>query len=225
MRILLVEDSQRLRRTMTEGLRREGFSVDTAAEGNEALQQALEQPYDLIVLDLMLPGLDGLSILQKLREAGNAAHVLVLTARAAVEDRVRGLELGADDYLVKPFAFEELVARIRALGRRSYQRKNPVVELAGLRVNVSNRTVEREGESIELTRKEYALLEYLLHNRGVVVSRDQIEAHIYDDRVDPTSNVVDVLVCNLRRKIDRPGAPSVVQTRRGMGYLVAEEPA
>lgn len=223
MRILLVEDSQRLQRSVGEGLRKEGFAVDVTGDGREALWFAESHAYDVVVLDLMLPGMDGLSVLEHLRAGGSATHVLILTAKASVEDRVRGLQLGADDYLVKPFAFEELVARVRALARRSYQAKNPRLAIGDLEINTANRTVSRAGMAVTLTPKEYNLLEYLALNRGTVVSRSQIESHIYDDRVDPMSNVVDAVVCTLRRKIDREGESSLIVTRRGAGYLIEGE--
>lgn len=220
MRVLLIEDSKRLQRSIGEGLRKEGFAVDWTGDGEEGLWYAETNDYDVIILDLMLPGLDGLTVLRKLREQGKSTHVLILTAKSSVENRVLGLTLGADDYLVKPFAFEELVARIKALGRRSYGAKNPKIRFGEIELDTDRRVATRSGQPIHLTPKEYAILEYLVYNHGIVVSRSQIESHIYDDRVDPMSNVVDAVLCTLRKKIDRPGEPSLIQTRRGMGYIL-----
>ncbi len=222
MRILLVEDSLRLQQAIASGLRELGYAVDLAGDGEEGLWRAETVEYDLIVLDLMLPKLDGLSVLQRLREQGRKTHVLVLTARDKVADRVLGLQQGADDYLVKPFDFKELVARIQALTRRAHGVKSPCITVVELTIDASARVVTRAGESLELTPREYALLEYLAFRRGEVVSRTQIEQHIYDDRVEPNSNVVDSAICTLRRKIDQPGETSLIQTRRGQGYILED---
>ncbi len=176
--------------------------------------------YDLIVLDLMLPSLDGLTLLKKLRQAGKETHVLILTAKDTVEDRVRGLQTGADDYLVKPFAFDELLARIQALLRRRHGRKNPLIRIRHLEIDTSARAVVVAGDAVSLAPREYALLEYLAHRQGAVVSRADIERHIYDGTSEVMSNVVDSAICGLRKKIDLPGEPSLVQTRRGMGYIL-----
>ncbi len=222
MRILLVEDSKRLQRSITTGLRRKGFAVDVAGDGEEGLWYAESNDYDVIILDRMLPKLDGLAVLQRLRDQGKQTHVLILTARDAIKDRVEGLGSGADDYLVKPFAFEELVARVQALGRRAYTVKCPALAVGNLVIDTTSRTVRRDGEPLALTPREYALLEYLALRRGQVVSRTDIEQHIYDERAEPISNVVDAAVYALRRKIDAPGLPSMIQTRRGMGYTLQE---
>lgn len=219
MRVLLVEDSERLCRSIGTGLRRSGYAVDVATSGTEGLWYAQSNDYDVMILDLMLPGLDGLSLLRKLRGEGKETHVLVLTAKDTVEDRVVGLRAGADDYLIKPFAFDELLARVEALVRRRHGVKNPRLRLGDLEMDTAARTVIREGAPIELSPREYALLEYLVLHKGEVVSRSDIEAHIYDDRAEPMSNVVDAAVYALRRKLDKPGAPSMIQTRRGMGYV------
>lgn len=219
MRLLVVEDSQRLRRWVSRGLRNKGFSVDEAPDGELGLQLATDNDYDVIVLDLMLPGINGLTLLQSLRRAGQAVHVLILTAKDTVEDRVRGLNTGADDYLVKPFAFDELVARVQALVRRRYNVKDPRIQIADIEIDTALRVARRSGETISLRPREYALLEYLALHRGQVVSRSEIEEHIYDERVQPMSNVVDNAICALRRKIDVPSAPSLIETRRGMGYV------
>lgn len=219
MRVLLIEDSQRLRHWVCRGLRDAGFSVDTAADGEEGLALATTNTYDALVLDLMLPGIDGLTLLSQLRSAGDKTHVLILTAKDTVDDRVTGLNTGADDYLVKPFAFAELVARIQALVRRRYGAKDPRITIGDLEIDTAARLVQRGGIPVALRPREYALLEYLALHRGTLVSRSDIEAHIYDERVQPMSNVVDTAVCALRRKVDLPGTSSLIETRRGMGYI------
>ena len=176
----------------------------------------------MIVLDLMLPKLDGLAVLDRLRSRGKNTHVLILTAKDTVADRVRGLQMGGDDYLVKPFAFEELLARIQALVRRCHSQKDPVIRVGPLEIDTSARSVTLRGSPVGLTPREYALLEYLARRQGAVVSRTEIEAHIYDDAAELMSNVVDSAVCALRRKIDVPEQPSLIQTRRGMGYVLRE---
>jgi len=216
VRVLLIEDSKRLQTSVGRGLRKAGYAVDVTGDGREGLWLGESNSYDAIVLDLMLPGLDGLSVLRGLRAKHNPAHVLILTARDAVEDRVRGLQTGADDYLVKPFAFDELLARVQALCRRSYQRKNPVIEIGGLHINTAARTATRAGQLLDLAPREFALLEYLGLRRGEVVPRADIEAHLYPDATDLMSNVVDSAVCTLRKKI----APTTIQTRRGAGYIL-----
>lgn len=219
MRILLVEDSKRLQTYMTRGLRRLGFAVDQALDGEEGLHQALCGDYDVIVLDLMLPGLDGLSVLERLRAEALESYVLILTARDAVEDRVKGFDLGADDYLVKPFAFEELVARIQALLRRRYGGTSSRLIFGSLEINLLRREASRDGRVLLLRPREYALLELLALRQGEVISRTEIERHIYDDRANPMSNVVDSAICTLRKLIDTPGEESWIETRRGMGYI------
>lgn len=220
MRILLVEDSPRLRENVAAALRRTGFAVDAAGDGEEGLWQAQSNDYDGIVLDIMLPKLDGLEILRRLREAGNETPVLMLTAKDTVSDRVKGLNEGADDYLVKPFALDELLARVQALCRRKYSRKSPSLEIEDLRVDTAAKRVARAGHAIDLTPREYALLEYLALRKGTVVSRAEIEDHIYDGMVDPMSNVVDSAICILRRKLGEGGATPIIHTRRGHGYVL-----
>lgn len=224
MRVLVVEDSERLRRLIGTALRRTGFAVDLAADGMTGLHSAEINDYDVIILDVMLPALDGLSLLRRLRVARRDTHVLLLTAKDTVEDRVNGLKSGADDYLVKPFALEELLARVEALARRRHGVKSPVVEIGDVRVDTSRRTVTRGTTPVKLTAREFALLEYLAARKGAVVSRAEIEAHIYDDRVEPMSNVVDSAVYALRRKLDQPGESSLIRTRRGMGYVLTVDP-
>ncbi len=221
MKLLLIEDSRRLRQSLAEGLRKSGYAVDLAADGEEGLWRAEGGGYEVIVLDLMLPKLDGLSLLRRLRAAGDPTHVLILTARDTVEDRVRGLEAGADDYLIKPFALSELLARIQALVRRASGVKSPLIQVGGLSIDTTARRVSREGITIDLTAREYALLELLVMRRGQLVTRAQIEHHIYDERVEPSSNVVEAAVYALRRKLERPGN-LLIRTRRGQGYIIEE---
>lgn len=222
MRILVVEDSLRLQRTLGTALRRSGYAVDCAGDGEEGLWLAESNDYDAIVLDVMLPKRDGLNVLRTLRARGRAAHVLMLTARDTVPDRVAGLAAGADDYLVKPFALEELLARVQALCRRAYGTKQPRLVVGDLEINSAARTVRRAGLDIELNAREYQLLEYLGRRAGEVVSRTEIEAHIYDGKVDPMSNVVDSAICLLRKKLTvASDAPPLIHTRRGHGYVLA----
>ncbi len=224
MRLLLVEDYRPLRESLTKGLRETGFAVDSTGDGEEGLWYARSNDYDVIILDLMLPGLDGLSILKKLRAEGRQSHVLILTAKDTVDDRITGLNLGADDYLVKPFAFQELLARVRALLRRSYRTKNPLLEVQDLRIDLTLQRVWRGGEEIGLTPREYALLEYLAMRAGQVVSRTDIWEHVYEFNSSASSNVVDVYIGYLRKKIDRPDRSSLINTVRGRGYTLGAEP-
>ena len=224
MRILLVEDSERLQRSLGTGLRRAGYAVDVTGTGTDGLWRATTTDYDVIILDVMLPGIDGLSVLRQLREKGHNTHVLLLTARDTVDDRVTGLRAGADDYLVKPFAFDELLARIEALIRRKHGHKSSTVQVGELMIDTLARTVHRGNVPVVLLPREFALLSYLVGRAGEVVSRTEIETHIYDDRVEPMSNVVDSAVCALRRKIDLPGAPSLITTRRRVGYILEADP-
>jgi DNA-binding response OmpR family regulator len=223
MRILVVEDSPRLQRSLETALRRTGYAVDVASDGEEGLWQATSNDYDVIVLDIMLPKRDGLSVLAELRKKGSHTHVLLLTARDTVDDRVTGLRTGADDYLVKPFALEELLARVEALCRRAYGTKDSRIAVGDLEVDTQGRTVSRAGAAIELTAREYLLLEYLARRRGQVVSRSEIESHIYDGQVDPMSNVVDSAVCSIRRKLGKEGDEALIHTRRGLGYVLERE--
>lgn len=225
MRLLFVEDSERLQRSVGAALRKAGYALDITGDGREGLWYAESNDYDVIVLDLMLPGLDGLSILQQLREQGKQTPILVLTAKDTVEDRVRGLQKGADDYLIKPFALEELLARVQALARRGFGVKTPQLIIGDLVIDLGARTVTRNGMPIDLSPREYRLLEYLALRRGTVVSRTEIEQHIYDDRAEPMSNVVDATVCGLRKKIDPSGCKPLIHTRRGMGYVLEEATA
>jgi DNA-binding response OmpR family regulator len=223
MRLLLVEDSVRLQRSLAAALRRSGYAVDVAGDGEEGLWLAESSDYDAIVLDLMLPKRDGLDVLRTLRAHRKPTHILLLTARDAVSDRVTGLEAGADDYLVKPFALEELLARVQALCRRAYGSKQPKMVVTDLEIDPAALRVNRAGQPIELTAREYQLLEYLVRRRGEVVSRAEIEAHIYDGQVDPMSNVVDSAICSLRKKIAVAGSSRpLIHTRRGLGYVLED---
>jgi two-component system copper resistance phosphate regulon response regulator CusR len=225
MKLLLVEDSERLSRSLSLGLRKAGYAVDVTADGRDGLFRASNEDYAVVILDLMLPGLDGMSVLRELRERGRDAPVLILTAKDLVEDRVRGLVGGADDYLVKPFAFDELLARVGALCRRRFGAARPKIRIADLELDLSAKTAARGGRVIELTRREYMLLEYLSLRAGSVASRVDIEAQLYDDDQGPMSNVVDATVARLRRKIDAAGCRPLIHTRRGLGYWLGEESA
>ena len=220
MKILLVEDSRRLQKAIVTGLKKSGYAVDATGDGEEGLWFAESNDYDVIILDVMLPNLDGLSILSRLREKEKDVFVLMLTARDTLEDKLAGLKLGADDYLVKPFAFEELLARIQALIRRKYGAKKKSIIIKDLEIDLSSRIVLKNGIMINLLPREYALLEFLALNKGALVTRTQIEQHIYDEQVAPISNVVDSAICSLRKKIDNPEEPSLIITRRGMGYII-----
>lgn len=224
MRVLLVEDYEPLRKSLEQGLCEAGYALDVAADGEEGLWYALGNDYDVIVLDLMLPGVDGLSILRKLRARKKDAHVLILTARDTVQDRVAGLDCGADDYLVKPFAFEELLARIRALIRRNYNKKSSQIVVEDLRIDLNTQQVYRGDRLIGLTAREYGLLEYLGVRAGEVVSRTDIWEHVYEFNSSAASNVVDVYVGYLRKKLQSEGAPSLLHTVRGRGYLLGVRP-
>ena len=222
MRLLLIEDYPPLARSVAQGLREAGYGVDVAMDGDAGLSTARSLNYDAIVLDLMLPKLDGFSVLEGLRRARNHAAVLILTARHDVSDRVRGLDLGADDYLVKPFAFEELLARVRALVRRRYGRSHAVIAVADLEIDTAARAVRRGSRAIELSAREYALLEYLAERRGHTVTRAEIWDHVYDFASEPSSNVIDVYIGYLRRKIDQDHQVKLIRTRRGLGYVLGE---
>lgn len=222
MRLLVVEDYAPLRDSLLRGLRAEGYAVDGAADGEEGWWLLKDTPYDAVVLDRMLPGIDGLEILRRLRAGGSATPVLMLTARDAVEDRVAGLDAGADDYLVKPFAVAELLARLRRLVRRGHGTAEPVLELADLRLDPAAKTATRAGRQLALSPREFQLLEYLLRRQGAVVSRQELWDHLYDFASDTSSNVLDVLVARLRRKMCLDEAPALIHTRRGQGYLAAE---
>jgi two-component system OmpR family response regulator len=216
MRLLIVEDEPDLAATLHKVLAEEGFSVDVAADGETALWQAQAVAYDVILLDLMIPAVDGWEVIRRLRSGDNRSPILVLTARDATPDKVLALDSGADDYLTKPFTLTELVARIRALIRRAAGSPAPVLSLGDVKIETSARRVKRAGVDVELTAKEYALLEFLALHRGTLVTRSMLFEHVYDDREDTMSNVVDVYVASLRRKLGH----DVIKTRRGAGYIV-----
>ena len=223
MRVLVVEDERKVAQFIKKGLEEEGYAVDLAFDGEEGLHMALDRVHDLILLDISLPKMDGLRVLKKLREEKLATPVLLLTVRAAIEDKVLGLDSGADDYLTKPFAFQELLARIRALLRRKAEAGPPLLRFADLILDPARRLVTRGEEKIELTSKEFSLLEYFLRNPGRVLSRAMISEHVWDYDFDTESNVIDVYVNYLRRKIDSGREKKLIHTVRGAGYVLEEE--
>src|SRR6266850_6238049 len=219
MRVLLVEDEPQAAQVLAKGLREQSYAVDVAADGESALLQAGMADYDALILDLMLPRVDGLAVCRSIREGGSAVPILMLTARDAVDSRIEGLDCGADDYLVKPYDFGELLARLRAVIRRGRQPVLPERLAAGpLVIETRSRRARVRGADMPLTAKEYALLEYLARRAGDVVSRGDIAEHVWDEHYDPFSNVVDVYVQRLRRKLEQAGASSLIRTRRGEGY-------
>ena len=223
MRVLVVEDAPPMAEALAKGLREQGYAVDVARDGESALRQAELNDYDVIVLDVMLPRRDGFVVCRELRARGANVPVLMLTARDAVEDRVAGLDAGADDYLTKPFALRELFARVRALLRRHHEARPPQLTLADLTLDTALREARRGQRVIHLTTKEYALLEYLMLHVGEVVSRERISEHVWDESFDPFSNLIEVYIQRLRKKID-DGAPiKLIHTRRGAGYLLGIE--
>ena len=224
MRVLIVEDYTPLRRSLAQGLREAGFAVDAAADGEEGLWYAQGNEYDVLVLDIMLPKLSGLDLLGRLRQRGDDVPVLLLTAKDTVADRVAGLDCGADDYLTKPFAHEELLARVRALARRRYSQADPVLHVGDLTIDTASREVARAELRVELTAREYALLEYLALRAGQVVTRSDIWEHLYEFHASAESNVVDVYIGYLRRKLEEGGRPRMIHTRRGQGYVLGVAP-
>jgi two-component system, OmpR family, copper resistance phosphate regulon response regulator CusR len=227
LRVLLVEDEPSAARMLAKGLREHGYVVDVAADGVHAAAELGARPYDIVLLDVMLPRKSGLEVCRDLRKAGSHVPVLMLTARHAVDDRVAGFDSGADDYLVKPFDFRELLARVRALVRRAGAppARAGRLEAGPVTIDARQRTVHVDGTPIVLTAREYALLDFFCRRNGDVVTRKEIAGQVWDDRYDPLSNVIDVYVQRLRRKIDRPGRPSLIRAWRGAGYqFVADEP-
>ncbi|GIW80975.1 MAG: DNA-binding response regulator [Gemmatales bacterium] len=220
VRILVVEDNKPLVRALEKVLAEEGFAVDVATDGEEADYKVRSTDYDVVLLDLMLPHIDGFELLKRWRKKGVQAHILVITARGEIEDKVRGLDLGGDDYLVKPFEIKELLARIRALIRRRHQVKNPVLRIFDLEIDTAKHIVRRGGKVIHLTPREYALLQFLAFHQGEVVTRTMIWEHLYNEDDENTSNVVDVYIRYLRQKIDEGFDPPIILTRRGEGYLL-----
>ncbi len=223
MRILIVEDEPDLLDALKKQLQSSGYSVDACSNGLDAEHYLKMAAYDAVVLDIMLPGIDGLTLLKKMRAAGDATHVLLLTALDGVDNKVRGLDAGADDYLVKPFAFDELLARLRVLVRRRSGQTTNVLEYAGLKMDLNSRSVTRSGQEITLSSKEFAVLEYLLRNQGRVLSREKIENHVWNYDFEGGSNVVDVYIRYLRKKIDAGFGTKLLQTIRGAGYVLKEE--
>jgi DNA-binding response OmpR family regulator len=220
MRILLVEDDSRIARFVAKGLREQAYAVDLAANGEEALYHASVNTYDLAILDVMIPAPDGFEVCRRLRESGLRIPILMLTARDATDDRVRGLNTGADDYLTKPFEFRELLARLRALLRRSGELRSDRIAIDDLVLDTAAQTAARAGKQIPLTTKEYSLLEYLARNAGRIVGREEISEHVWDETFDPFTNTIEVYVNRLRRKIDEPAGKPLIHTRRGAGYIL-----
>ncbi len=223
MRILIAEDEKSLNRIIAKQLKASGYSVDCCFNGEEAYELISMTDYDAAVFDVMMPKIDGFSLLKKIRKEGNNLPVLFLTARDSIEDRVEGLDIGADDYLVKPFAFEELLARIRVLIRKNSVSKSNIITVADLTVDISNRKVTRGGKDISLSAKEYELLQYLAVNNGIVLNREKIEDHIWNYDYEGGTNVVDVYIRYLRKKIDEGYDRKLIHTVRGMGYVLKEE--
>ncbi len=224
MKILIVEDETRVAQFIQKGLKEEGHAVDLAFDGEEGGFLAEVNDYDLILLDVMLPKKNGIIVCREIRERGIATPILMLTARDTVEDKVRGLDAGADDYLAKPFAFEELLARVRALLRRQSDNKSPSLKITDLELDPISRRVVRGNKAIRLTTKEYALLEYMMRNPGKVLSRTLIGEHVWDMNFDPDSNVIDVYVSHLRNKVDKGFDLPLIHTLRGQGYMLSDEP-
>ena len=223
MRILVVEDEKDLNNIITKHLKKNNFSVDSVFNGEEALEYLEYGAYDLIVLDIMLPKINGYEVIKKLRENKNETVVLMLTARDSIEDKIKGLDLGADDYLIKPFDFGELLARIRALVRRKYGNTSNTMEIDDLCIDIAKKTVVRGGKNIELTGKEYEVLAYLIQNKGHVLSRDKIRDSVWDYGYEGESNIIDVLIKNIRKKIDIGNSKQLIHTKRGLGYVLKED--
>jgi two-component system, OmpR family, copper resistance phosphate regulon response regulator CusR len=223
MRVLLVEDDSGIAHFVAKGLREQSYAVDVSANGEEALYQVAINTYDLVILDVMIPAPNGFAVCKELRRTGHRMPVLMLTARDAVEDRVEGLDCGADDYLTKPFEFRELLARLRALLRRPSALQSPTLSVADLIVDTAGQAVSRGGRFISLTAKEYALVEFLVRNAGRVVGRAEIAEHVWDEEFDPFSNLIEVYVNRVRRKIDTKGFKPLLHTRRGAGYVLSPD--
>jgi two-component system copper resistance phosphate regulon response regulator CusR len=224
VRILLVEDESRVAGFIAKGLREQAYAVDIASDGEQALYQAAVNQYDIVILDVMLPLKDGHTVCRELRASGFRTPILMLTARGAVDDRVEGLDSGADDYLAKPFDFKELLARLRALLRRSAALRPQVLRVADLTLNTASHAAARAGKPVSLTAKEYALLEFLVLNQGRVAGREQIGQHVWDENFDPLSNVIDVYIKRLRAKLDTGFSRRLIHTRRGEGYILSAQP-
>ena len=224
MRILIVEDEEKTASFIMKGLRQQGFAVDHAPDGEDGLHLALTEPYDAAVVDIMLPKLDGLKVIEKLRKHGVTTPVIILSAKSSVDERIKGLHAGGDDYLVKPFAFSELLARIQALIRRSASlAESTTLTVGDLRMDIIKRQVFRAGNKIDLQPLEFSLLEYLMRQDGRVVSKTMIMEHVWDYNFDPQTNVVEARICRLRDKIDRPFDKKLIHTIRGVGYVLEEK--
>src|SRR5437660_683293 len=219
MRALLVEDGGRIARFVAKGLREQAYAVDVAGTGDDALYQAAINTYDLVILDVMIPGRNGFEVCRELRKSGQRMPILMLTARDAVDDRITGLDHGADDYLTKPFEFRELLARLRALLRRSVDLRPPQITVGDMVLDTSAQSVVRAGRAIPLTAKEYALVEYLARNAGRVIGRAEIAEHVWDETFDPFSNLIEVYINRIRSKIDADSSKPLLHTRRGAGYF------
>lgn len=223
MKILLAEDEIDLNNVVTRYLKKNGYSVDSVLDGEEALDYLKYGEYDLVILDIMMPKVDGFEVIKKLRDKGNHTSVLMLTARDSADDKVKGLDLGADDYIVKPFDFNELMARIRAVVRRKYGNSSNKLVIGDLILDISEKSVTRAGKQIELTGKEYEVLEYLMQSKNRILSRDQIKEHVWDFDYEGDSNIIDVLIKNIRKKIDIEDGKQIIYTKRGLGYVIKED--
>ena len=223
MKILLAEDEVDLNNVVTRYLKKNGYSVDSVLDGEEALDYLEYSEYDLVILDIMMPKVDGFEVIKKLRDKGNHTSVLMLTARDSADDKVKGLDLGADDYIVKPFDFNELMARIRAVVRRKYGNSSNKLVIGDLILDTSEKSVTRAGKQIELTGKEYEVLEYLMQSKNRILSRDQIKEHVWDFDYEGDSNIIDVLIKNIRKKIDVEDGKQIIYTKRGLGYVIKED--
>jgi two-component system OmpR family response regulator len=223
MRLLLIEDDQKIASFISKGLKQAGFAVDHARNGEEGLSLALSEPYDIAIVDIMLPFLNGLTIIEKLRHQRINMPVLILSAKRSVDDRVKGLQSGSDDYLTKPFAFSELLARVQALIRRSSGAMEPTrLTVGDLSIDLLTREVRRTGMKIDLQPREFALLEYLMRNAGRIISKTMIIEHVWDYNFDPQTNIVEARICRLRDKVDRPFDKNMIHTIRGVGYVLKE---
>jgi len=223
MKILLAEDEVDLNNVVTRYLKKNGYSVDSVLDGEEALDYLEYSEYDLVILDIMMPKVDGFEVIKKLRDKGNHTSVLMLTARDSADDKVKGLDLGADDYIVKPFDFNELMARIRAVVRRKHGNSSNKLVIGDLILDTSEKSVTRAGKQIELTGKEYEVLEYLMQSKNRILSRDQIKEHVWDFDYEGDSNIIDVLIKNIRKKIDIEDGKQIIYTKRGLGYVIKED--
>ena len=223
MKILLAEDEVDLNNVVTRYLKKNGYCVDSVLDGEEALDYLEYGEYDLVILDIMMPKVDGFEVIKKLRDKGNHTSVLMLTARDSADDKVKGLDLGADDYIVKPFDFNELLARIRAVVRRKYGNSSNKLVIGDLILDTSEKSVTRDGKQIELTGKEYEVLEYLMQSKNRILSRDQIKEHVWDFDYEGDSNIIDVLIKNIRKKIDIEDGKQIIYTKRGLGYVIKED--